>query len=527
MRLGTVLRGKYRLDRVLGVGGMAVVYAATHRNQKRFAVKLLHPELSIHEDFRLRFLREGYAANSVKHLGAVAVMDDDVAEDGSAFLVMELLEGAPVEELWEKCQSKLPLAPTLAIAQQVLDVLASAHANGIVHRDVKPANVFVTFDGTVKVLDFGIARVKDAASSGKSTGTGLLLGTPAFMAPEQALGKTSEVDAQTDIWAVGATLFTLLSGRSVHDGETAAQVLIQAATAAAAPLASLVSGLPSPVLALVDRALAYSKPQRWPSAEAMREAVIEAQIAIFGRRGTADVLSALFEGLDRTIAPSQSARPPASPVQRSVAPTVEDGARRSVTAARQDRVPKTEEMTRVPLTVDGGPPAAPVFIGGTTSKPVSSDEPLIPAGLPSRRPFLFLAAFTTAAIVAGGAAWAVRSMSADSTMASGTSTSISTLAPLAVSTQASAAEPAPSRASLDPRTAAIATDSGTPATVRLADPPSLPLARPVTGHREPTPLPWRPDGPSSGLPAPLSAPNCKPPYYFDGAGNKVFKKECL
>src|ERR1700692_4497027 len=99
-RVGTTLRGKYRIERVLGVGGMAVVYAATHRNQAEFAVKMLHPELSSREDIRSRFLREGYIANSVKHAGAVRVVDDDVAEDGAAFLVMELLDGTTVEDMW-------------------------------------------------------------------------------------------------------------------------------------------------------------------------------------------------------------------------------------------------------------------------------------------------------------------------------------------------------------------------------------------------------------------------------------------
>src|ERR1700722_7506518 len=99
-RVGTTILGKYVLERVLGVGGMASVYVAVHRNNKRFALKMLHPELSLREDIRVRFLREGYAANSVGHPGAVAVMDDDVAEDGSAFLVMELLTGEPVEEPW-------------------------------------------------------------------------------------------------------------------------------------------------------------------------------------------------------------------------------------------------------------------------------------------------------------------------------------------------------------------------------------------------------------------------------------------
>src|ERR1700677_5142164 len=108
-RVGTVLREKYHLDSILGSGGMAVVYAATHRNTKRFAVKMLHPELSIREDIRTRFLREGYVANSVKHPGAVAVIDDDVAEDGSAFLVMELLEGSLVNDMWVEHGRRLPL----------------------------------------------------------------------------------------------------------------------------------------------------------------------------------------------------------------------------------------------------------------------------------------------------------------------------------------------------------------------------------------------------------------------------------
>jgi serine/threonine protein kinase len=231
LRVGQVLRDKYRIDRVIGVGGMAAVYAATHRNQKQFAVKVLHTELSYREDIRTRFLREGYAANSVKHPGAVAVLDEDVAEDGAAFLVMELLEGASVEELAERAGGRLAESYAIGIAHQLLETIASAHAQGIVHRDLKPANLFVTREGQLKVLDFGIARGRDVASGGANvTGTGMLLGTPAFMAPEQALGKSAEIDAQTDLWAVGATLFTLLSGQLVHEGETPSHLMILAAT---------------------------------------------------------------------------------------------------------------------------------------------------------------------------------------------------------------------------------------------------------------------------------------------------------
>src|SRR5580704_6304980 len=168
-RVGTVLRGKYRLDRVIGAGGMAVVYKATHRNHAEFAVKMLHPELSIREDIRSRFLREGYTANAVKHAGAVRVVDDDVAEDGAAFLVMELLDGISAEDLWFECERRIPLRAVIAIAHQLLDVLASAHDKSIVHRDIKPANLFVTRLGDVKVLDFGIARLRDSSGAQPAT----------------------------------------------------------------------------------------------------------------------------------------------------------------------------------------------------------------------------------------------------------------------------------------------------------------------------------------------------------------------
>jgi serine/threonine-protein kinase len=290
-RIGTTLRNKYHLDRVLGIGGMGVVYAATHRNKKQFAIKMLHAELSIREEIRSRFLREGYAANSVKHVGVVAVLDDDVTEDGTAFLVMELLEGAPLERLWEKHARQMPVASVLTIADQLLDVLASAHATGIVHRDIKPGNLFITNGGQLKILDFGIARVRDTASSAVgATSAGAFLGTPAYMAPEQAFGNSSEVEPRTDLWAVGATLFTLLCGELVHTGENAQQVTVRAATVPARSLAAVKPDVPASVVYVIDRALAFRKEERWPTAAAMRHAIQEAHLSEFGRGVSRDAL---------------------------------------------------------------------------------------------------------------------------------------------------------------------------------------------------------------------------------------------
>jgi serine/threonine protein kinase len=271
-RVGKVLKEKWRLDALLGIGGMGAVYSAIHRNQKRVAVKMLLPELSGNAEVRQRFLREGYVANTVEHPGAVSVLDDDVTEDGIAFLVMELLEGETLEARWEHKSQRLDALEVLSWIEPLLDVLVAAHKKNIVHRDIKPENIFLTKDGKLKVLDFGIARIYEM-STRSSTRAGSILGTPAFMAPEQALAKWDEVDQRTDLWAVGATMFTLLSGQHVHDAGTGNEQLIRSATTPARSLATVTTGLPRSVVALVDRALAFERDHRWPDAATMQEAV--------------------------------------------------------------------------------------------------------------------------------------------------------------------------------------------------------------------------------------------------------------
>lgn len=281
LKIGTVVREKYHVDGVLGVGGMATVYAVTHRNRKRFALKVLHPELARRRDVRSRFAREGYVANTVEHPGVVAILDDDVAEDDSPFLVLELLTGCTVEALLAG-EGLLPVRESLLILVQLLDVLGAAHAKGVIHRDIKPANLFVVNDGSLKVLDFGIARLRDPTASLLSTRAGAALGTPAFMAPEQALALPGETDARTDVWAAGATLFTMLSGRLVHEAENARQVMVRAATTPAPSLANVAPALPSRITQIVDRALAFEKSDRWQSAAEMLAAIERAQADLCG-----------------------------------------------------------------------------------------------------------------------------------------------------------------------------------------------------------------------------------------------------
>jgi serine/threonine-protein kinase len=335
-RIGTVLRGKYHLDRVLGIGGMAVVYAATHRNRKQFAVKVLNKELSFHADTQTRFLREGYVANSVDHPGSVAVLDDDVAEDGAAFLVMELLDGETVEQLWERSRRRVPLDVVLKIGHQLLDVLAAAHSNGIVHRDVKPANVFLTRTGQLKVLDFGIARLRDVAVR-HGTNSGILLGTPAFMAPEQALANASEIDARTDVWAVGATMYTLASGRIVHEASNAIQILMKAAQQPARSLGVLLPEAPFKILHVIDRALAFDKSARWPSAAAMRDAIADASEIVSHRTQVSplhgsfsDATLGVRAGSDPALSPTLASEPDMTRAEEDAAIASTEPAQKSV-----------------------------------------------------------------------------------------------------------------------------------------------------------------------------------------------------
>ncbi len=282
-RVGQTLRDKWKLERLIGVGGMAAVYSAVHRNGLKGAVKMLHPSLSRDRDAKERFLREGYAANKVEHPGVVRVLDDDEAQDGAVFLVMELLHGQTVDAMATARGGRLALEEVLAMADLLLDVLVAAHAKGIVHRDLKPENLFMTNDGHLKILDFGIARLKELQGSARATSTGTSMGTPAFMPPEQASGQWSLVDARTDLWAVGASMFTLLTDRTVHEAPTVQLVLAAAMTKPARSLASVAPSVPPSVCAVVDRALAFERNDRWPDARSMQNAVREARREPFTR----------------------------------------------------------------------------------------------------------------------------------------------------------------------------------------------------------------------------------------------------
>ena len=229
----------------------------------------------------------------------------------------------------------MPANIASAIGCQLLDVIAAAHDKGIVHRDLKPANLFLGRGGQVKVLDFGIARVRDLASKGAhATQTGMSFGTPAFMSPEQARGKTKEIDERSDVWAIGATLFALVTGSCVHDGESSNEMMVKAATEPARRVASLAPETPPLVAAVIDRALAFAPQLRWPSAASMREALADAHAQSFGVAASPVELAAFLR------------QTPQAAAAKSLVSTrrVDDGATTAVPVSTESTKPRNKGM---------------------------------------------------------------------------------------------------------------------------------------------------------------------------------------
>ncbi len=272
----------------LGRGGMAEVFAAQSPAGVPAAVKILHAGVASDPDLLARFWREVEVAGDIGHKGVVQVIDHGLADDGRPFLAMELLHGSTLAELASRSEG-VSLDALLEYVDQVLDVLAAAHDRAVIHRDLKPANLFVTDDGRVKVLDFGIARLLDAGVDTLKTATGVAIGTVTYMAPEQAAGQRDQVDGRTDLFAVGAILFRLLSGRRVHEGRNGGEILMKAASEQAPALLSVAPHVPALVAAVTDRALSFDKHQRFPDARAMRAALAQARIGSVGpaRHGVA------------------------------------------------------------------------------------------------------------------------------------------------------------------------------------------------------------------------------------------------
>lgn len=272
-RVGTVVASRWRLKRLIGLGGLGAVYAASGTDSPDRAVKMLHPDLAANADTRRRFLREGYLANEVDHPDVPHITAHG-EEEGVPYHVMDLLDGLSVDRYAHLAGGCLRAPDALEVVERLLDVLCVAHDRGIVHRDIKPSNLFRTRAPVrLKVLDFGIAGgLRHPTEISALTTVGAMLGTPHFMAPEHACGRWDEVDAQSDLWSAGATLFKLLTGRHVHERRTREEVFGAAMTSPAPRLSEVCVGMPASVCHVVDGALAFEKRKRFASARAMQAA---------------------------------------------------------------------------------------------------------------------------------------------------------------------------------------------------------------------------------------------------------------
>ncbi len=276
-RVGTLVADKWTITGIAGIGGMAAVYRATHRNGHEVAIKVLHPELLQHENLVERFRREGYVANKLKHPAVLPIIDDGTLSDGSPFLVMEFLEGVALDRHVlsgsKKDAKRLPAlsqAEGAYVFRTLAEVLVAAEASGLIHRDIKPANVFRCRDGSVRLLDFGIAMLEQEPIE-RGTATGVAVGTPSYMAPEQARARKELVGPHSDRFSVAASVLTLMVGKKIRHADTHAEEFALAMLQPFPPAASLGLDLKPAFAAVIDRALRFEIAERHLSAAEMLE----------------------------------------------------------------------------------------------------------------------------------------------------------------------------------------------------------------------------------------------------------------
>lgn len=441
---GDVLAGKYVVERVLGAGGMGVVVAVRHLQlDQRFALKFLLPAAMQAPDAVARFLREGKAAARITSEHVARVVDTGVLDTGAPYLVLEYLEGADLGA------QSLPLSveDSVEYVLQACEAIVEAHQLGIVHRDLKPANLFLARrkDGSplVKVLDFGISKA-DGDANQALTSSATMMGSPRYMSPEQMLS-AKDVDARTDVWALGVILFELVSGRPVWDADTVQGLCALIATAPAPSVRTLAPGAPALLDEAISRCLAKDRAQRLPS--------------------VADLATML------------------APLANAPAQTSIDRILRVAGRSRSVPIPKPPPT----LSHGPGPGASTPALSQTPSKPSRAPGDLTPSGGSGRTVLALGAVIALIGLGAGGALFLRRS--APPTVVSAAAASSSP--PVALPTPAASIEPvlpvatAPAVPSMLPSSAPVS-----PVVKRGKSPrPPPPAAAPAAPPAPPSPSP--------------------------------------
>jgi serine/threonine protein kinase len=480
VREGQILAGKYRVEGVLGVGGMGVVVAAHHLQlDEKVAIKFLLPTMLRNREIVGRFSREARAAVKIKSEHVARVSDVGTLENGSPYMVMEFLEGG---DLAAWLQRRGPLAPEQAVhfVLQACVGVASAHGMGIVHRDLKPANLFCVRgnDGqfVVKVLDFGISKISStlgADSGGAMTHTAAVMGSPFYMSPEQ-MQSAKEVDARTDIWALGVVLYELLTGSTPFAGESFAEIAIKVATASFPPLRAFRPDVHPDLEGVVLKCLEKDKARRYANVGELALA-----LAAFGSKRSRPFVERVVDIIQASgLSTSALALPPSPVVALAPAPPIEGTlgtmAPSARTASRGARRPKA-----VPI----------VTVAGTIS----------------------------VGVVIGLLAWAKHPPRAptDSPMA-GPSSPQASPPPIAAAA-AVAAPSAPVVPSVSPTAKPVVETAPAP-----ARPTPTPAPRPQKASSNPATLPSSPPAAT-----PVTKANCNPNFTWGPNGNKIFKPECF
>jgi serine/threonine protein kinase len=277
--IGTTLNGTYVVERLLGEGGMGRVYLARHTRiaQKRVAVKVLHTEFASSTQVLARFQREAEAAAAISHPNVVTVLDVDITARGMPYMVCEYLEGVDLSDHLKEVK-RLDVVDALSVTRQLCRGLRAAHERGVIHRDLKPPNVFLVGDFSkgapaklfAKVLDFGLSRFHASEGDQNLTKTGFIMGTPTYMAPEQARGQ--RVDHRADVYGLGTILYTILTGRAPFDEETPQATILAVLNSEPPRPRSLVSSIPPHLELVIERAMAKNPDDRFPDMAAFEAA---------------------------------------------------------------------------------------------------------------------------------------------------------------------------------------------------------------------------------------------------------------
>lgn len=479
---GEIFLGKYRIEDVLGQGGMGVVVSARHIDlDELVAIKFLHPHFAGQPDQVERFLREGRAAAKIKSEHVAHVRDVGKTDNGAPYMILEHLTGTDLAGLI-KNEGRVAIPDAVEYMLQACEALAEAHTSGIVHRDLKPANLFLTqrADGSpcVKLLDFGISKLLDNTDGHALTQTNGMMGSPLYMAPEQ-LAAAKSVDKRADIWALGVIMYELLSAERPFLGDTLPQLVLRVATDKPTPLRSYVPDVPDELEQIVMRCLSKPVDDRYQDVGGLAKAL-------------------------EPFAPAE-ALPSIERIARVLAAATTGGGRKQRTVRTSPQPESSAPIQRLSMAeaaatiaTASSPAMAKSLVNTTTGGSVASNPP----EQPKKRAVLFLALAAAGALVVALVFFLSRKTDLPP---------VSAAPPIVQPSAAPTPTPSP---------VAAPTPTPTPAPTPSASVEVAPSTKPSVK----TPIPA---GPKPSASIKQAKPSCDPPYVIDAEGNKKYKMECL